>query len=239
MLVLLVGDVGSGKTLFATRIALRVKKPVYANYTIKIPNHVDLTPEILNVINEPSLVILDEAYAWLESRMSGKPINLYMSYILFQSRKLGLDFMLTQQLAGTIDLRFREMANWVIECEYVPEVGFRYTFYKVNTLREMKPFVMLLPLKEAEKVYPYYDSWQRINPIDSDLLVKVSDNKKSIMNDVDSVVDELLKIAPAHKWSRGIITDYVLRNNLPRTWIDMVLYTIKARDIFKSAEKPV
>ena len=88
MLIHFTGDVGSGKTLFCTQVALHDKRQIYSNYNIKLPNYHDLKPEMLSILTESTLVIIDEAYTWLESRLSGRNINLYLTYILFQSDNL-------------------------------------------------------------------------------------------------------------------------------------------------------
>src|SRR4030042_4075128 len=133
MLISIEGDVGSGKTLLSTFMAIDDPRPVYANYKINIPNFKPLKPEMLWELNKPTLIILDEAYTWLENRTSGKPINRYMSYILFQSRKRGLDFILTDQIVGTIDPRYRWMINFDIQSE-VHEHGFLYQLTKLSRM---------------------------------------------------------------------------------------------------------
>lgn len=121
-----VSDVRQGKTLWTTIVAINeynhafrnryTPRPLFANYKINLPNWHPLKPETLFAINKKryprSLVLLDEAYAWIESRGSGSSnLNKFMSYILFQSGKRGIDFMLTDQIEGTIDTRYRQLLN--------------------------------------------------------------------------------------------------------------------------------
>src|SRR4030043_860537 len=111
-LINLVGKVGSGKTLFMTADSVNSGRPIYANYEIRHKKYRALTPELLM---DPDLhgavICLDEAYAWLESRTSGKDINRYMSYILFQGRKKDIDFYMSEQLLSSVDLRYRDMID--------------------------------------------------------------------------------------------------------------------------------
>jgi hypothetical protein len=230
-LVSILGDMGSGKTLLATYFALNDKRKVYSNYEIKIKNYRDLKPEMLAVMNEPSLIIIDEAYTWIESRRSGSDPNQFFSYILFQSRKREMDILLTNQLRSTIDVRFRNLTNYEIYAQHLPDIGFEYYLIKKSSFNTYRPMRFILPYKLAEKIYPKYNSWELINPIDDNLLLSVSEDKSSIIAETDSHVDKLLKKAPANKYTRGIIVDYCLRNNLPKVYIDMIFNAIKASSL--------
>ena len=227
-LIQLLGDVGSGKTLLATAFALYEKRPVYANYKIKIPNYHEMRPEILAKLNIPSLAILDEAYAWIESRRSGKPINTFMSYILFQSRKREIDFILTDQLLGTIDVRFRQMTNYEIHCRHIVDIGFQYTFYKLSGFTTYQPTTYIMPYSVAEKIYPLYDSWELINPIDDEMIFNITQDKGEIIKEVDEVVNYLLNQASAKEYRKGDIADYCLRHGYPKTHVDLIYNAIKA-----------
>ena len=233
MLVNVDGDVGSGKTLLTTHIARCDSRPVFANYQINIPNFTYLTPEMLFAMknkNEPRVCIIDEAYNWLESRLSGRPINVYSSYILFQSRKRGIDFFLTDQLFESIDLRFRKMVNVEIYCEAVP-LGFEYLIQKISRRHSYSPKKVTMPMAHAETLFPLYDSWEFIEAIDKDMMFKVSQDKTTIIEEIDKIVDELLDKAEAKNYTKGIVEDYCLRNNYPDSYVKMIFNTIKARKI--------
>lgn len=234
-LIHLVGDVGSGKTLFATHLAKNDSRPVYANYKIKIKRHHELKPEMLSHLNESSLVIMDEAYRWLESRLSSRNLNLYLSYILFQSRKRGLDIVLTDQLEGTIDTRFRQMTNYEIQCQAI-EVGFHYTIFKLSRFQVYQPISMIMPFETAEKLYPLFDSWEFL-PINEDLVFNVTEDKKTLMQDIDKIVAGLLKKADAKVYTKGIIADICLRNEYPKSYIDLIYNSIQASKIGISRNK--
>lgn len=228
MLISIEGDVGSGKTLFATLLALRDRRTVYANYKINIPNFKTLKPETLWNLNEPSLVILDEAYAWLESRTSGKDVNRYMSYVLFQSRKRGLDFILTEQLVGTIDLRYRGMINWVVEAEAIAG-GFEYLIYRITRKGFAGPVKLILTNSRAEKLFPYYDTFEKIDPLDKDMLFRISQDKNEILKQVDAVRDILIhQYGSPKNISLGNVRDYCLRNDFPRPYVQSVYDSIKS-----------
>jgi hypothetical protein len=201
-----------------------------ANYKIRLPNWKPLKPESLFSVNKPTLVILDEAYAWLESRQSGTPIARYMSYILFQSGKRGIDFYLTDQIEGSIDTRYRQLLNFRIECENLGvNVGFFYHFTKRTKGGFSMPVDKVLPYSVAEKVFPYYDTLEIINPIDEELLFKVSESKESTVEVVDDIVEKLLDKYPANIIKKGMISDYCLRERKPHYLVELVYNRIRTK----------
>jgi hypothetical protein len=225
---LLQGDVGSGKTLFTTYCASIDTRPIYSNYKIKLDNYNHLKPETLAELSDDCLILIDEAYSWLESRTSGKDINRYLSYILFQSRKRGMDIMLTDQLVGTIDVRFRMLTNYEVYCQNILDVGFEYTIFKKSMYGNYKPKKMIMPYEIAETIFPLYDSWQLINPIDDNLIFNISEDKASMLKIADSHVKKLLAKCDGRKIPKGVISDYCLRNNLPKAYIDVIFNAIKS-----------
>lgn len=234
MLISAIGDVGSGKTLYATYSALRDTRTVYSNYEIlNCDRYKHLEPETLYEIKKekPSLIVIDEAYNWLDSRVSGRAINRYLSYILFQSRKRGMAVILTDQLSGTIDLRFREMTNFEIHCQAINE-GFEYIIHKLGrSRRPYTPQKQIMPLSIAEKIYPRYNTWELINPIDDDLLYTISQDRTKIRDKTDEIVKILLKQAPAKSFTKAAITDYCDRNKHPKSFIDSIYNAIKASQL--------
>jgi hypothetical protein len=230
MLANFVGDVGSGKTLFTTGLAMRDTRQVLANYNIKIPNYKKLKPEMLFDENlPPSLIILDEAYAWLESRRSGTPMPIYMSYVLFQSRKRFMDILMTDQLEGTIETRYRQMLNWRIECDAENDIGFSYYFYKRVRGGFIGPFHQFLPMENATRIFPYYDTLEIIDPMDKELIYKISEDKQETVDVVDGIVDEILKKFPLNAVKKAVVADYCLRNKHPHYLVELVFNRIKTK----------
>jgi hypothetical protein len=247
----IVSDVRSGKTLWATIVALTERsyaiargfepRPVYANYKIDIPNWHPLKPEKLFTIDKPTLVILDEAWAWLESRQSGTPIHLYMSYILFQSGKRGIDIILTDQIEGTIDTRYRQLLNYRVQCENLGEgIGFIYYFQRRTKGGFTEPTVKFLPYEIAEKVFPFYNTFEIINPIDESLLFKISDNKDDTVELVKGIVKEMLKKFPAGAWKLPMIENYCMKKKHPKYLVKIIhgeMRTKMAEQIYNKANR--
>jgi len=167
---------GSGKTLLATDFALSSKTPVLANYKIESKNVALL--DIGNLLHLPynkCKVILDECYAYLESRMSMSKLNLYMSYILFQSRKRGIDFILTAQLASSIDNRFIQLADIIIVAQREKD-GFKYYVTNNEIVKIFK-----ITFVNAEKIWCRYDTSEVILPPQMQNLeteIQILDRKK-------------------------------------------------------------
>lgn len=161
MLIIVLGNLGTGKTLLLTYLSTKIKRKIYSNYELIIENYVKL--EIESLLNLPNNidVFLDEAYTWLESRVSGKALNRYLSYILLQSRKRTLDIYCTAQLFSTLDKRFREKADIIIKCEKIKDKGYKYHFFNMNKYSQK---VLLLPFEKAKKYYKYYDTNEIVEP---------------------------------------------------------------------------
>lgn len=162
MLIVILGNYGSGKTLFLTYLASKTKRKIFSNFGLKFKNFNSL--DVLDLLNLPNNidVFLDEAYTWLESRLSGKAINRYLSYILLQSRKRTLDIYCTAQLFSTIDVRFRHKSDIIIECHKFKD-GFHYKILNRNTFKR-KYFIF--PFDKAKKYYEYYDTYEIVEPFE-------------------------------------------------------------------------
>lgn len=210
-MIVIYGSMGAGKTLFACWLAVNDDRMVASNFKLEIPGWKPLEPQDLVEVNEPTLVIIDEAYVWLESRLSGQDINRFMSYILFQSRKRSIDFVITTQLLSAIDLRFKNLADVFIEAIREPD-GFKYVAHFPGR-RKTRAF--RLSVSVAEPYFKLYNTMEKISPIDDELVYRVTTNKATIKQDLEVVVNKMLDIAPAKKWTVAAVEDYVMENELP------------------------
>lgn len=164
---------GSGKTLYATWYALRffVERRLYerafANYHIISPDperQVELLDKeafkgLAHLSN--ALVIIDEAYLWLDSRRSSSKSNIDVSYLVLQSRKRGFDILYLAQVRSSVDLRLRDLSEMWVFAEKRRD-GFHYTEAWRGTtprLRDRK-----LSNKAAERLFPYFDTHEIVAP---------------------------------------------------------------------------
>jgi len=165
MLTTILGKKGSGKTLLTTVFSDYSYKPnVYANYTMKIAK---VKPLLLSTILEVSFsadLMIDECYIWLESRTSGAKVNIFLSQILMQSRKRGIDFYLTAQLGSMIDVRFRSESDYAILC-YKWMDGEKVIGFEYNVIdREGNESFFFLEGLIANPFYDLYDTYEIVPP---------------------------------------------------------------------------
>lgn len=208
-LVMVIGEMGTGKTLFLVRLAAKHQKvPIYSNFHIKLPNVKLIDPEDLLMLKyEKCAVFMDEAYAWMESRISHSKINRFMSYILFQSRKRGIDIFLTAQLLSSIDVRFRNLASAVISAERLPD-GFRYTVYR--DIEGMPIGSFFLNEKTASKYYSLYDTTEIVEPFNAkELWVElIANNPQKYSGFLESMAEKYL--SKHDKISKASVLDFVV-----------------------------
>lgn len=167
LLICILGNTGSGKTLLLVYFATKIKRQIQSNFKIKIKNYNKL--KLINLINLPtnSDIFIDEAYTWVESRVSSKHLNRYLSYIVFQSRKRTIDIYTTAQMFSTIDVRFRNQSDILILAQKIKNKGYKYKIYnkRTNFITEF-----ILSFKKAEKLYKLYDTYQIIEPYEQSKL---------------------------------------------------------------------
>ena len=166
MLISILGNWGSGKTLFLAYLSTKLKRDIYSNFKLKVKNYKKL--EIIDLMKLPNNieVYIDEGYTWLESRVSSKALNRYLSYILLQSRKRTINIYITMQLFSTIDLRFREQSNIIIFCKKKDE-GFEY---KVFNRDNGYISIFMFPLNKAKEYYDIYDTYEIVEPYEKNKL---------------------------------------------------------------------
>lgn len=252
MLIHITGGLGSGKTLLATILAIDddIDRNIYSNYKINSDRYIELTPEMLSTLYENSLILLDEAYTWLESRLSGRNINLYLTYILLQSRKRELDFIITDQIIGSIDVRFRIMTDYIIHCQNIIDkelieknnpkglVGFLYSVFKCEEgFYRYKIGKYFFPYEDAKEYFKYFKTKEIVDTFDKSLLLNITKNKKPIIDEIEDCIQELINKYPVKNINKGIIADYCLLNDKPNIYIDMIYNRLRAKILeFKRKE---
>jgi hypothetical protein len=125
------------------------------------------------------------------------------------------------------------MANYEVYCE-ATDIGFTYEITKISARTIYRPMRLILSFEEAESIYPKYETYEKI-PINTDLVFDISEDKTDVLAEIDAVVDDILKIAPAKKWNRGIVADYCLRNDVRKPLVDMIFNSVKARSLLDSS----
>lgn len=213
-LIIILGRRGRGKTLFMTRQAINSEREIWANYRINSPRFHKLS--VSDLINLPSniMICIDEAYAWLESRVSGSVLNRYISYLVFQIRKTNSIMFLTAKRFRTVDVRMRREVDVIIKAErtdngirpedrlldgrkdgikvqYYYFWDFKYTFLDVDTFNEKSAFFKYDTIK---KYFRYYDTKEIIDPaykarMELELL---KDNPEKLLEKCKNVADDII-----------------------------------------------
>ena len=158
---------------------------VTANYLIKIDNFkffsVDELIKLIKAIEsgeEPELtntiLILDEIWAYLESRMGKSKVERLITYFIMQSAKVDVQIIYTAQLDGMADTRLRNQPNIVkIIANNDFEEYFHYTW-----LTDKGVIHKRLSHKNAEKyIFPLYDTTYRI-PLATEQVKKALQEEK-------------------------------------------------------------
>lgn len=225
------GDLGSGKTIKTVYLAYLSRKhypktPIFSNFKLHFTDCYLVNPEdLINMKYKNAFIILDEAYAWLESRISSSKLNRYMSYILFQSRKRGLDFVLTAQLPITIDIRFRQLCETEIYAE-AKDNGFDYTYLT----RRHRAIKRLMPYAFAEeKLFNKYDTLEIIEPFSIEEIsqqVSMLSNPKKANEFIDIIVSEIKDLALV---THATVSDYLLRKELSQSLEPYVYARLKLK----------
>jgi len=118
-LVAIIGELGSGKTLSMTWLMnhnFNKGRQLYANYHLKPPltyNPIKSIEEIEDM--KQGVFGGDELWLWLDSRASRTKANRAVSMILAKSRKRGVDIIYTTQSFRQIDVRIRNITDFIIE----------------------------------------------------------------------------------------------------------------------------
>lgn len=220
MLVSLLGDIRVGKSLFAAILAKNSNRNnIYANFKLEIPNYHYLEPADLYKLPNNCEVFIDEAYAWLEARTSGRDLNKAASYILFQSGKRSINIYLTAQLLSTVDIRFRHMSNVIVEVyKHEEEELFEYNFYeKVRGILIFRN-TWYLPFYEAEKYYDIYDTLEIVEPYEMKNL-----ENKLLMRDGKKLFAKAKEIAQLiepelDKYTHDAVKFELLKQEISLTW---------------------
>lgn len=119
MIVMITGDLGTGKTALLTRYTLKscLHKKVLSNYHLYNIDYEKFDMVDLYV-NKPDLkdIIIsgDELYTFMDCRSSMSVRNRLESYFITQTRKKNCDLYFTTQFSEFVDLRLISFANiWV------------------------------------------------------------------------------------------------------------------------------
>lgn len=239
------GGVGDGKTILNTVMTLDIAHTrddyeIYANYTIHNPKVKRITPlEMLDINPEENraLINLDEAYAWLESRMSLSSLNKIMSWIVFQHRKRNMDILYTAQLTSSVDIRLRGLTDIAYVCERVIS-GFKYKYYWQRGLRIHRRR-QFLPLEKAKKYFPLYDTREIIEPAWIEKIKRDLETENQQPIDLEKEIEETATqirglLPKGLRITRSAIDYFLLKIGKPLKYADLILMDFKIKGMGKT-----
>ena len=162
VLTIILGNLGSGKTYIMTLLTYSDKRELWSNYKINSERYKQL--DIIDLFDLPDNIILlmDEGYAWLESRASGDALNEYLSNILYHSRKTFSDIYITTPDFSTIDKRFRKLVNYIIFCKHRDNFlsdDFQFLFYDKENHSFGSHTILY---SNAKKYFNLYNTYEKI-----------------------------------------------------------------------------
>lgn len=234
MLVLILGGLGSGKTLLLALIALMDDRPIWSNFEIKDARYHELTPSGIDALDR-SVALMDEGYVWIESRVSSSLINRIVSQVLFQSRKRKTDIAVSAQLEKTLDVRFRDMADYIIVAEK-GENEFIYHVFEQASDQEIG--TMCIQFEEAPLIWDLYDTDQQISRTTVYQLAEIENDPVVLNRLVNELADKIEAAYPNKKIHQWMIEDLCLELGVPNKFAKWINNRLRKRGLYEGQECP-
>lgn len=229
MLITILGNLGSGKTLFMVVISYFSQKPIVSNFEVKFSNRIIEKFNLNKFVQakyENCIILLDEAYTYLESRVSANELNRIMSYILFQSRKKNVELYLTTQLLSTIDKRYRELSDVFIVAQRDQNENFCYYITdKQKTVKLCLDYMKMLPFFEL------YDTNQIILTNNQKILFDTKDEsqKDEEIEKQADIIEEFYNNEGLTNITKSMVQLYAMKKGLPNFLVESIFATLKIR----------
>jgi len=228
MLVIILGNLGSGKTLIMTLLTYFNNKQIWSNYFIDSVNYREL--EVVDLFNLPDNInlLMDEGYSWLESRASQDYLNAYLSSILYHSRKTFTDIYITTPDFSTIDKRFRKLVNFIILCEHRENFevdDFHFVFYD----KENKSYSdITLLYSDAKQYFKMYNTLEKVestrkNRLEFGLLKRYPIR----LRDYIIELTEMIKSELNGKITHDLVKDKLLMNGIDLAYEKYIYIRLK------------
>lgn len=185
MIILFIGQVGSGKTLSMTWEGYQYYRQgyqVYSNYSLKFPEFhgckkpILLTKKLFDTMIkdkyqlQDAVLLFDELHVWIDSRGSMEKKRKGITYFILQTRKRNVRLLATTQHPHQVDKRLRDSVDILSFCSNMSNKSSLVKDLKtpvyimqqsVFQWREgMKPKVRML---KANPIYDLYDTKEMID----------------------------------------------------------------------------
>lgn len=229
VLVIVLGDIGSGKTLLLTLLACGSEREVFANFKIEIPNANRIKTLGIDDIPNNVDIFLDELPMIADSRTASSIANRYVSYESAQQRKDFADIYGSSQFFHMVDKRLQDLCHVLVKCSRIgsrdkPE-GFYYEFMDLETFE--RDYVYL-PIENAQKYFDIYDTYEKITPSRKRYYrlrrMKDEDSPK-FMEECERIAKELNPLMK--KITKDNTTNTLLENDYPSFIMSQVYHYLK------------
>jgi hypothetical protein len=224
MLCCICGNVGSGKTLLTTllgAIANFQKISVISNYHLNFSYQPIEITKLIKCEYENAYILLDEAYTYLDSRLSSSNRNMAFSYVLFQSRKKNIQMFLTMQIFRTIDVRYRDMIDYIIFCQKMAN-SYKYTIEESITKKQIS---FEISFTNAILIYGMYDTNEVIlsNVQSNEFQSLKFENNEIKQKKVNEICADIRKKYPEReKFPKSLLQRYFFENSIDNYLLNIV-----------------
>lgn len=217
-------------------MALKSHKEVWSNFELKgslKERYKELSVVDLMYLPRDCMVFIDEGYAWIEARASGRAINEYCSYVAFQLRKTQRQLFLTMQQFRSIDIRFRDEWDYLVTCERMPNgaLNWRYWDFLFRILYKRKMSIQenVLLYENAKKYFSYFDTNEIIEPynwrgLEAELL---KSDEKRYWKKVKEIAEEILP--ELNEVTQNSVKAIMLKNGIHQAFAMHVWLVLKEK----------
>lgn len=159
----IVGELGSGKTLALTYLAWRNYSKgmkIYSNYKLNFPYTPIQTPD--DIINmKDGFASLDELWLYADSRLSASKKNKFVTMVLAKSRKRSINIGFTTQSFGQVDKRIRTVTDFVC----LPKLNNSETVCKLAVYSNPSMSLMRTFRFKTQAIFNMYDTEEEISEL--------------------------------------------------------------------------
>jgi hypothetical protein len=188
----------------------------------------------LDRIKNPSgyCLTIDEIYNYLDSALSSSSdIKQFWKFVLFQSRKRGVDFIFTLPLLRRLDINYRESITYLVECEN-DKINKRFIYCITHRKGERFTFrTKILSYNKAIKYQNMFDTYQIIPPENIENLKYgfIKNNPKKLTTYLNKAV---IQIRPKlNKINKDSVKTALAENGFNSKIADMVLSRLRGEVI--------
>lgn len=211
--------------------------PLYSTFKIESKNYRPLVMAQLMDLPENSIIILDEAYTWIESRTSSKYTNIFASYLGYQLRKTNRYIFILCIDLSSIDIRLRNSWDYFIHAlprKDLKKSDFKYKFF--NKMSHKKK-TLRISFKQMSEIFNYYNTFEIIEAPNKERikfeLIK-TDPKKFEYYARNIVLPKIINnIKQYSKITKNVIKYCLITNGYPQIWADIIFVIISANELKK------